>query len=387
VLLVAKQAHSADVVHWMGVARSLDAGVNPYQSTTFLNWPPLWMQIIYFIQHAAALFGIPFLTGLRLALVAVESVMMVALYKLTREVLPEANARRLLLVGCSINPIAILLVCQHGNFDVLVALFVVLFLLSLVRFNRDSESIDWLFACLYLGLGILAKTVPLVLAPLVLVGIRQVPVKARWLGATLIVGPVALGMSIIYVMAQADVTAKVLAYRSDAGWFGTSGLAVMSGVTWLQPAFKIAFEVLLAGVLIGGAIVCVKRKAIASRELLFGAALLLLAVPTLGPGYAPQYAFWYMPLMVITYAAYTRSWSYLLAAVGVVAVATYLVEYALFPSHGMFLLHLTEGAEPFATWSRTWSTQTAQTIFRLPLFLSLLLLVIMGARLLRKQMA
>jgi hypothetical protein len=387
VVLVAQGAHSADVGHWMGVARSLDADVNPYRSTTYLNWPPLWMQVIYLIQHSAVLFGVSFLAALRLTLAAIESVMMVALLKLTREALPEANARRLILVGCSLNPIAILLVCQHGNFDVLVALFVVLFLLSLVRFHRDSDSVDWLFACLYLGLGVLAKTMPLVLAPLLLVGIRQVPVKARWLGVTFLVGPVALGMSIIYVMAHDDVTAKVLAYRSDAGWFGLSGLAVMSGAAWLQSTFKIAFEVLLAAVLIGGAIVCVKRKGIASRELLFVATLLLVAIPTLGPGYAPQYAFWYMPLLAITCTAYTRSWSYLVAAVAVVAVATYLVEYALFPSHGMFLLHLTDGAEPFATWGRTWSTQTAQTLFRLPLFFSLFLLLIVGARLLRKRLA
>jgi 4-amino-4-deoxy-L-arabinose transferase-like glycosyltransferase len=65
--------------------------------------------------------------------------------------------RQALLVGVALNPMAILLVCQHGNSDVHVGLFVTLALAALVVYRRSRDVLVWLGACLFLGLGVLAK--------------------------------------------------------------------------------------------------------------------------------------------------------------------------------------------------------------------------------------
>lgn len=202
---------------WIAVAQALGANANPYQVTPYLNWPPIWMQMIYGMSAISTAMDVPFPHVLRFFLVAFESLLVVALLRLVKDVLPEANARRLLLWGIAFNPIAILLVCQHGNFDVVVALCIVLFMGSLLRFQRGGDPVDWLLACCFLGLGVATKTIPFVLSPLLAGRVRLLPGKTRCLGGTLLLGPVTLGMSVIYVLARADVTANVLAYRSTGG--------------------------------------------------------------------------------------------------------------------------------------------------------------------------
>jgi hypothetical protein len=106
-------------------------------------------------------------------------------------------------------------------------------------------------------------------------------------------------------------------------------------------------------------------------------------IPALGPGYGPQYVQWSLPLLAGLYAAYDAGWSRVLAACAVVAGLTYLIEYALFPSHGQFLVHLTQGSEPVVAWSRTLSSRTGQTLVRLPLFAAFVGLLVAGVRQLR----
>lgn len=123
--IVFEDAHSNDVTHWLVVIDVLDAGGNPYE-TGLLNWPPLWLVVIAAIDAAADFLHVSFLTALRGFLILVESVLVVALY----HVLVAAGAsrvavRRALLIGIAVNPVAILLICQHGNSDVIVGLFVV----------------------------------------------------------------------------------------------------------------------------------------------------------------------------------------------------------------------------------------------------------------------
>ena len=54
-LLVAPpDAISTDLSHnWLTVASVLHEGGNPYNVTTFLNWPPVWMQLIYLFKTVA----------------------------------------------------------------------------------------------------------------------------------------------------------------------------------------------------------------------------------------------------------------------------------------------------------------------------------------------
>src|SRR6185503_9848672 len=113
----------------------------------------------------------------------------------------RAAVRRALLVGIALNPVAIILVCQHGNSDVQVGLLVTLAVAALGAHRRSRELAAWLGGCLFLGLGVLAKTVPLVLAPLLVPGARRASGTERALGAALLLGPAALGTAVILVLA------------------------------------------------------------------------------------------------------------------------------------------------------------------------------------------
>ena len=100
-------------------------------------------------------------------LVLIEAVLVVTIYlTLASYGAGRAAVRRALLVGIALNPVAIILVCQHGNSDVQVGLLVTLAVAALGAHHRSRDIAAWLGGCLFLGLGVLAKTVPLVLAPL-----------------------------------------------------------------------------------------------------------------------------------------------------------------------------------------------------------------------------
>ena len=172
-LIVPPGARSFDAFSWETTAKYLEMGVNPYQATPLLNWPTLWMQLIFCLSKVAAFLGVPFFRVLQIFLILVESGVIILLFKLIQEVAPTQNIRRIIIIGIALNPIAILLVCQHCNFDIIVALWLLLFMNTLLRYNRANSLGDWLSACLFLGLGILTKTVPLILFPMLAGGFRQ----------------------------------------------------------------------------------------------------------------------------------------------------------------------------------------------------------------------
>jgi hypothetical protein len=229
-LFIPPGARSFDALGSETIVKVLEVGGNPYQATSLLNHPPLWMQLVFCLSKVAAVLGVPFFRVLQIFLILVESGVIILLFKLIQEVAPTASIRKIVIIGLALNPIAILLVCQHCNFDVLVALWLMLFMNRLLRYNRANDLGDWLSACLFLGLGILTKTVPLVLIPMLAGGFRQATASLRFLGSVLLFGPVTLGMSIIYVLAPDDVTTKVLAYRSGGDpCFGIPGLFHIAG--------------------------------------------------------------------------------------------------------------------------------------------------------------
>src|SRR5262249_51075158 len=158
--------------------------------TGVLNWPPLWLMVIVALQSVADLLNVAFWSVLRVYLVLVESGLVVALYAtLVSAGAHRLAVRRALLFGIALDPVAIILVCQHGNSDVQVGLLVTLAVAALGAYRRSHDVAAWLCGCLLLGLGVLAKTVPLVLAPLLAPGARRASGAGRALGAALFLGP------------------------------------------------------------------------------------------------------------------------------------------------------------------------------------------------------
>ena len=314
-------AHSSDVDHWRGALEALDEGRNPYE-TGVLNWPPLWLQIIVGLDVAADRTFLSFFAALRIYLVLIESALVVTLYlTLVAAGAPRDAIRRALLVGIALNPVTIILVCQHGNSDVNVAFLVTLAVAALLAFERSRDVVLWLAGCLLLGLGALAKTVPLVLAPTLAPGARLASRTAKLLGIVLFLGPAALGVSVILALAPDAVMEHVIRYRSTRGFFGLSGILEELMQLDQRPLYSRVFTIAVL-VLVVWLWRRLSREAPLPPERLFLlVAVVLLAVVAFGPGYGPQYAYWFIPALVATYVLLDDGWRRLLLIGYVVAGA------------------------------------------------------------------
>ena len=394
VWLMPEQVRSADIYSWEVVAQTLYGGGNPYKETTVLNWPPLWMLLIYLMSKVTVATNIPLMQVLRVFLALVESCVIIALFRLVRRIAPQARAFVPILLGIALNPVAFLLICQHGNFDVLVGLWMLLFVGELISYYKTEKPEDWLAACLFLGLGILTKTVPLVLCPMLAGGWRRLTWKTRAIGSAFLLGPVTLGMSVIYVLAPGDVTAKVLGYRSTSRWFGVSGLLHLSGADGLIGVTDKLFYLLLVVAAVLMAYAFWKRDRVEPRGIVLCAVIFLAGVPCLGPGYGPQYLYWSLPLLLASWFLCAGWWRWLVAVFGAVAALTFLVEYGILPSHGMYFVFLIRDLHPLSAGQAqvmvdllNWcGTPTGQTLMRLPLFLAFLVLIGAGTRLLVRNL-
>jgi hypothetical protein len=371
--------YSFDVDYWRIVLERLDEGSNPYE-TGLLNWPPLWLVLIVAIDAGADVAGIAFLTALRIFLVAVESGVVVALYVvLLAAGAPRSAVRRALLVGIALNPVAILLVCQHGNSDVVVGLFVVLALGALLAFERSRDVTFWLVASLFVGLGVLAKSVPLVVAPVLAAGGRLRSPVGTALGWTLVVGPAALGVGVVMALAPGEVYRYVIRYRSLSGGFGLSGLRDL-----VDPELASVHGWIFLAAVVGTLVWLWRRLAprppAPPQTTFLLAVLLLMVVPVLGPGYGPQYAYWYLPALVGTYVLLDDGWRRLLRVAYVIAAATYVFDYAFVDFLGQNLHALAPDAGWIASVTEHVSDLDRLTLYRLPLTAIYLLVIITGAR-------
>jgi hypothetical protein len=442
-------AHSLDVDYWRGALSAQDEGKNPYE-TGVLNWPPLWLMVIVAVDYAASVVGIGFLAALRLYLVLVESGVVVALYFTLLSIGAERLAvRRALLVGIALNPITIILVCQHGNSDVQVGLLVVLAVAALGAYQRSRDVLLWLCGCLFVGLAILAKTAPLVLAPLLAPGGRLASGVGRALGAVLLLGPAALGVGVILALAPSAVLDHVIGYRSTRGFFGVSGMVTEFGVynerftvvtllalgafaglavlwrrfkdesrsrpdrsvlliagaivvtlLWLVEAFDrftsvdargyyargFTFVVLAAVAWLGYRLW--RSPPLTPRALFLLVAMTFMLVVAFGPGYGAHYAYWFIPALVGTYVLLDDAWRRLLRLAYVVAGLTYAVEYAVVPFLGAYAIAMFGSSGWMSDLSEYLTVPHRWVIFRLPLLVVYFIVIAQGiARLVKETEA
>ena len=372
--IVPKLALSVDFRHWLDVGLVLKAGGNPYVETPYLNWPPLWCGILWTLLKVYTWIHIPFFRTIQIFLITTDCLVMTVLYRGLKRLFPTAALGFPLLLGLALNPASILLTCQHGSFDALVALFVLLFAFYLTVYEQGRRHSDWHKACLFLGLGVLSKTVPLILTPLLLPGLLRLDSRRCLSGLILVLGPAALGVGVLYLRNPVEIAENVLAYRSQAGWFGFTGL--------LGPLTPLYIK--LSPALLAGAAALAGRQALTGTgrtgDILLTTALLMIAIPTLGPGYGPQYIGWFIPLLTASYVVDTDSfWRRLLRGLWVIVALTYLYEYGMSIGLGAFLLRMVVNPR-LETMSEMISTPFAQTLLRLPIFLAYLTLLTVGSR-------
>ncbi len=361
---------SEDFHIWETVTGILLGGGNPYTTTPLLFYPPLWMQVLFVLGTISNRTHISLAHLIQVVLTGIDVVIVILAYLFMKALGVGPRAFWFALVGIALNPISILLACVHGNFDSLVGLLVLATAFALVAWSRGGAPSMWLLACLTLGLGILAKTVPLILAPLLFLRWRETDWATRVVGVALVVGPALLGVSVLYVLSPHQVVADIFQYRSAAGWFGVSGLLNIVGGPQAVKAYSAVYPVIALAVVVAATVAVARARALTILSVILGCALLLMWIPPLGSGYGPQYTGWFLPIGVVLFAIARGPLRASLAVFAGVALVTYIAEYGFIPTQGaVFSL-----VAPHTTASigRLLSPPTASTLLRLPLFLAYL---------------
>jgi len=336
ILIKPPAAVALDMHYWEEVAAAFRSGLNPYAATTRLNWPPLWPLCLWILYHLCDLLQLSLQHGVQALLLISELLLLKVLYGILKKTSSEKAAFNILLFGMALNPICIFLDCQHLNFDVLVALFIALFIKDLLLFLESSRACDWIKACGFLGLGIMSKTVPVVLLPLLALKSSSLRPNQLLKGGAILFLPCAISMLIIYLLAPEDVLRKVVQYRS-VGW-GFLPLVLSYLRLSIPPRLHtdIFFAALL--ILISAASALCRKTEKPSKELVIPMALFLMGfVPCFGPGYGNQYIWWIIPLTICNYAIASDTLRKQLSYFYIVALCSYSFDYLFTPEHGFLL--------------------------------------------------
>lgn len=358
---------SFDLRGWKQVADILLAGQNPYNLTDRVNWAPFWLQMLFLMGNIAEKFNIHFYLVVKLILIFFEVLLVSTLFIFFKKIFQAKKIFLYLIIGISLNPICIFQVCQHGNFDVVIAYLMLLFIFSFICYVHTKDEKYWLFCTLFLGLGIWVKTVPFCLVPFLFFRIKNISNTNKIFGSLFLFGPVFISMSVIFVLGPDYVTNHVLKYRSFPSWFGITGLLYLLRFDRISFYYIKIFPKLYYILLILCGYYFYKKKNFPISEVLSIIILLLLTIVTLGTGYGPQYIYWYIPLFICFYSISNKTTRILLIFTYIVAIGTYFIEYSFFISHGKLLLRLYD-YEILTKISNKFSTQRYQNIIRLPLF-------------------
>lgn len=191
-------------------------------------------------------------------------------------------------------------------------------------------------------------------------------------------------MSVIYVLTPAAVFNHVLEYRAKGDFFGFPGLLHLMGIDEFSAFFDRAFYILGIGTLALTWRYIWLKHSFGNRETVLYIALVLLAIPALGPGFGSQYCYWFMPFLIIAYACYSGVWQKLLIGLAFTAAITFIIDYGLNSAYGsnfscvFFLPH----TATIANWETWMDSSSHQTIARIPLFIGFLTVLAFGARML-----
>jgi hypothetical protein len=338
------------------------------------------MQLVFLFKKISLATNLPFSIVVQGFLIAVESAMSLLLYATVVRYTKFKNVTGLLIIGIALNPIPILQVCQQCNFDVLVGFWVLLAVHMLLRFQEGYEARFWLFACFALGMGAATKTVPLSLAPLLLLSARKLKFIEQALGLALLLVPIVLTLSIVYVLNPSDIETKVFGYRSIPGCFGLTGLFAYFGANHLLAIYPKIFEIVYGtGWICLGAWLWL-RETLSKQQIVAISVVILWMIPAIGPGSTPGYIYWFMPLLVLMYGMAEPKIRFFLVILYGVGAVTYLIHYALFfQDYGGFLLTLVQTKE-LLKFALQLSSPAGQTFLHLPLwmfyFISVLFLCI-----------
>ncbi|MGA2442865.1 MAG: glycosyltransferase family 87 protein [Tepidisphaeraceae bacterium] len=333
-------AISLDLNTWIWVANDLLNNINPYSAPPWIYHPPFWTEVLFGLANLSRRTGIDFILSVKLVLIAGDLSLLAATFLLLRTLRPGSSCTRLLAIGYCLNPLLILLTAQHGNFDALLMVWVVLFHYFLLRFRKSSDAVDWLLSAGCLGIAVYVKQFPLVLWPLLVPGARQLDWRSRLAGPLLVIAPALLSLAPLFVLAPDPIMRNVVEYRGLGNTFGVVGLMSLAGLDNFVPVYSQFFTIAVLTTTVAVSIALWRRNWRYEGDPVLFSAMLFLGLFTLGAGYGSQYWFWVVPLILVCYANSGRGFRRMILLSMIVVTATNVFEYAVEPNLGRFFVEL-----------------------------------------------
>jgi hypothetical protein len=176
----------------------------------------------------------------------------------------------------------------------------------------------------------------LALLPLLAGEARKLSWKNRVLGAALCVGPAAVSLAPLYVLAPGEMGREVFGYRSVPGNSGVSALPQLLGAAPFANFSHILTMVLLAILVIITLLLWFKRIA-RDSDIVLLAALILMSIFEFGPGYGVQYWLWVAPVLLICFRHGSAVWRSMTLIAAIIIVLTNLALFAFDSNYGAFL--------------------------------------------------
>ncbi len=271
-----------DVNSYQLVAHLLSAGKNVYIETTRYNYTPLWMFIIYLINHVSEFLGIPFSSLIKLPIIICDVGIGLILFKLAGGANLEKRFAVVFLYWFS--PIAILISSYHGQFDSIWILFA---LLSLYAWDTKRGLSNT-----FLSIGIAIKFVPVIFLPAYLVRLKSFQTKLKF--ALIALVPSVIITLPFFLATPSAVIRNVINYRSEYGIYGMSLiLDTLSKVNDLLHKINYYYKV-SNGVILFIAIL-LTALITSKKGISHALTLIVLTFFVISSGFAIQYLLWLLP--------------------------------------------------------------------------------------------
>jgi hypothetical protein len=307
---------SNDVGAWRWAIRELSHGANPYL-TKKLNWPPLWPTILLYTARMEQVYHLPDAFSVKVVPCLMDTLIGVSLYVwfALHNIDYRAAFRRAL--WYTLNPVAIFTCAFHGQFDCMPAFFSLLAVMALLRPPTWQATLKSAF---WLNLGIMARTWPGVLLPIMLIYVRGLRQKVVY--ALLALVPSAICVYLLYRQAPAVIMESVILYRGSSGGWGLTAPAV-----FMSKSAGLALGRLVLGILYlawGTLYLIVWRTRMPLPQ---AACLGVLTYFVFAPGCGLQHLAWIVPIGLFADAPRARLYS-------LVASLSIAIQYIWSPFNG-----------------------------------------------------
>jgi hypothetical protein len=295
------------------MAASVAGGENPYVDT-LAAWPPLWPSLGALAFRAASLLSIPWHLAIKLWPIAADVAIALTLFSWKRRSDPADRAFRFALLW-ALNPVSIYVTAIHGNFDSLPALALLLAVLFARFEGKATTASAW-----WLAAGVALKTWPLFALP-AFVDRRRIVPSGRYAAIALL--PSVLMLFLLWMRTPEAILENVIRYRGASGWWGTTGIAAVTG-------FDIGA---IAPLLFYGMMAATALLFLGDRDPARTATALLVGFLAFAHGFGAQYLVWPVAIGLLVAPRITMVYSAL-------AATTLIVEGVMRPWTGELGQHL-----------------------------------------------